>query len=40
MLTDGNRFVKEKGFEELLPIYDVTSVDIQEYIKTKLLEMK
>ena len=40
MLTDGNRFVKEKGFEELLPVYDVTSVDIQEYIKTKLLEMK
>ena len=38
MLTDGSRFVKEKGFEELLPIYDVTSVDIQEYIKTKLLE--
>ena len=40
MLTNGSRFIKEKGFEELLPIYDVTPYDIQEYIKQKLLEIK
>lgn len=40
MLTNGSRFVKEKGFEELLPVYDVTPYDIQEYIKQKLLEAK
>ena len=40
MLTNGRRFIKEKGFEELLPIYDVTPYDIQEYIKQKLLEIK
>ena len=40
MLTNGNHFIKEKGFEELLPVYDVTPYDIQEYIKQKLLEAK
>lgn len=40
MLTNGSRFVKEKGFEELLPAYDVTPYDIQEYIKQRLLEKK
>lgn len=40
MLTNGSRFIKEKGFEELLPVYDVTPYDIQEYIKQKLLEAK
>ena len=40
MLTNGSRFVKEKGFEELLPVYDVSPYDIQEYIKQKLLEKK
>ena len=40
MLTNGSRFIKEKGFEELLPVYDVTPVEIQEYIKQKLLEIK
>lgn len=40
MLTNGSRFIKEKGFEELLPVYDVTPYDIQEYIKQKLLEIK
>ena len=40
MLTNGSRFIKEKGFEELLPAYDVTPYDIQEYIKQKLLEIK
>ena len=24
MLTNGSHFIKEKGFEELLPVYDVT----------------
>ena len=40
MLTNGSRFIKEKGFEELLPVYDVTPFDIQEYIKEKLLASK
>ena len=40
MLTNGSRFMKEKGFEELLPVYDVTPYDIQKYIKQKLLEAK
>ena len=40
MLTNGSRFVKEKSFEELNPVYNVTPYDIQEYIKQKLLENK
>lgn len=40
VLTSGKYFMKEKGFEELMPIYDVSSDDIQEYIKAKLLEDK
>ena len=40
MLTNGSRFIKEKSFEELLPVYDVSPYDIQEYIKQKLLENK
>ena len=40
MLTNGNRFIKEKGFEELLPVYDISPYDIQEFIKQKLLEIK
>lgn len=40
ILTNGKLFVKEKGFEELLPVYDVSPIDIQEYIKKKLLEVK
>jgi len=32
--------IKEKGFKEQLPVYDVTPNDIQEYIKQKLLEIK
>ena len=40
MLTNGSHFIKEKGFQELLPVYDVTPNDIQEYIKQKLLEIK
>lgn len=40
MLTTGKNFIKEKGFEELLPVYDVSANDIQEYIKSKLLANK
>ena len=40
MLTTGNNFMKEKGFEELNPVYDVSPIDIQEYIKAKLIEVK
>ncbi len=40
LLTNGSRFVKEKDFEELNPVYNVTPYDIQEYIKQKLLENK
>lgn len=40
MLTNGKLFIKEKGFEELKPVYDVSPFDIQEYIKAKLLENK
>ena len=40
ILTNGSRFVKEKSFEELNPVYDITPYDIQEYIKQKLLDNK
>ena len=40
ILTDGERFRKDKAFMQLNPIYDVTPYDIQEYIKQKLLEIK
>lgn len=40
MLTTGKNFIREKGFEELLPVYDVTAYEIQEFIKKKLLESK
>ncbi len=40
ILTDGERFRKDKAFMQLYPIYDVTPYDIQEYIKQKLLEIK
>ena len=40
MLTTGQNFIKEKGFEELMPVYDVSCMDIQEYIKAKLLEVR
>ena len=38
MLTNGNRFVRERGFVELQPVYDVSPLEIQEFIKAKLLE--
>lgn len=40
MLTNGKLFVKEKEFDELHPFYNVTSIDIQEYIKNKLIESR
>jgi len=36
MLTNGDLFRKEEGFQQLRPIYDVTSSDIEMYIKGKL----
>lgn len=33
MLTNGDLFKKDEGFVHLNPIYDVSSYDIQEYIK-------
>ena len=38
MLTDGRRFIKDKGFEELQPIYNVSSSDIEAYIKSLLTQ--
>ena len=40
MLTNGALFKKDEQFTQLQPVYDATSSDIQEYIKTKLLEIK
>ena len=40
MITNGEVFKKDQAFSQLNPIYDVTSNDIQEYIKQKLLEEK
>ena len=40
MLTNGALFKKDEQFTQLQPVYDVTSTDIQKYIKTKLLEIK
>ena len=40
MLTNGKLFVKEKDFEELHPVYDVSALDIQNYIKELLLTKK
>ena len=40
MLTNGALFPKEEGFELMQPLYDVTPIDIQEFIKQKLLETK
>jgi len=39
MLTSGKRFLKENGFEELQPVYNVSSIDVQEFIKEKLLTL-
>ena len=39
-LADGERFRKDKVFMQLNPVYDVSALCIQEYIKEKLLEKK
>lgn len=36
MLTNGDLFRKDEGFQQLRPVYDVTSSDIEMYIKGKL----
>lgn len=38
MLTNGDLFRKDEQFETLQPVYDVSSTDIQEYIKSLLLQ--
>lgn len=40
ILTNGERFKKDKSFLALNPVYDISPIDIQEYIKEKLLEVK
>ena len=40
ILSDGERFRKDQAFMHLLPVYDVSALDIQEYIKEKLLASK
>lgn len=36
MITNGDFFSKDSQFDKLSPIYDVTPIDIQEYIKSQL----
>ena len=36
MITNGEFFSKDSQFEALSPIYNVTSTDIQDFIKAKL----
>ena len=38
MLTNGQLFRKDEQFASLCPKYDVSSTDIQEYIKTLLIK--
>lgn len=40
MITNGEFYKKDKDFLNLDPTYDVSPIDIQEYIKAKLLENK
>ena len=40
MLTNSKYFIKEKEFAELQPVYDISPLDIEDYIKQKLLEAK
>ena len=40
ILSNGERFIKDKAFLALNPVYDVSALDIQEYIKERLLEIK
>ena len=36
LLTNGELFKKDEDFEQLSPIYNVSSYDIQEYLKALL----
>lgn len=40
MLTNGSRFTRDAHFEQLSPIYSVSAREIEEYIKTCLLETR
>ena len=40
MLTNGNRFSRDANFEQLSPIYKVTTQDIENYIKESLYQIK
>jgi hypothetical protein len=37
MITNGELYVKDKSFLQLSPVYDVTAMDIQDFIKQKLV---
>lgn len=37
ILTNGNRFTRDARFEQLEPVYDVTALEIEEFIKSSLL---
>ena len=37
ILADGERFRKDNAFMQLNPVYEISALDIQEYIKAKLL---
>lgn len=37
ILTNGNRFTRDEGFEQMQPLYDVTAQDIENYIKSLLI---
>ena len=37
ILADGERFRKDSAFMQLNPVYDISALDIQEYIKGKLM---
>lgn len=38
MITNGDFYTKDYSFSQLSPVYDVSALDIQEYIKQRLLE--
>lgn len=38
MLTNGKRFTKDSQFEQLYPIYSVTAQEIEEFLKSCLME--
>lgn len=38
MITNGEFYTKDASFAQLNPVYDITAIDIQEFIKEKLLE--